>query len=154
MLDRIKIRALGGPLHTPNAMLLQKLCGDPGSMRTCIVLLKSEVAVLVEVRHDHGSQHLVDISLRSNTIPRPGPMFRKTTGPTSWLRLIPPQIMMLGPPQASTSCTVTDAEAVFVCKDDVPPLPPVPVPAVLDPLQSLPPVSCSQGWSPCWTAAA
>ena len=40
VLDWVEIGRTGGPVHTDNLLLLQKVVDDPSSMRTCVVVLQ------------------------------------------------------------------------------------------------------------------
>ena len=100
---------------------------------------------------------------------RPGPMFWKMTGQTSVeansapdhdartspcvvLQDVFGSIPLVAPsPHTDTSVDFAGAVLTFICKDNVLPLSPVPVQALLCPLQSLLSMSCCQHWTPCWT---
>lgn len=172
MLDRVQVRAQRGPLHNCDAVLLQKVCGDSGSMWTSIVLLESEVGVLLEVRHNDWSQHLVNISLRSNAISttranvlennRPNEVVEPYSSPdhdagasprVSLLDVVVGIPLVAPSPHPDSAIRMMETVSTFISEEDVSPLPPVPVAVLLGPKQSLLSVSGSTDRLPCRAAA-
>ena len=123
----------------------------------------------MEVGHDFRRQHLVDVPLCIHAVSTPWANVLEDDWPRCRLRPIALQIMTLGSPHVLCSKTLlaaylwlrrlhteksvgfAGAVSTFVRKEDVLPLSPVPVQALLCPLQSFLSMSCCQHWTSCWT---
>nr|KAG5714191.1 hypothetical protein BaRGS_018408 [Batillaria attramentaria] len=152
--DRVQIRAQRRPLQSSDALLLQEVCGDSGSVWTSIVLLESEVAVLLG--HNNGPQHLVNVSLCTNAISatkanvlennRLNKLVEADSSPDHDARASPSVDLLdvvvgipvvAPPPHPDSAISMMNTASALIREEDAPPLPPVPVSVLQGPLQSL-----------------
>ena len=140
--------------------------------RFCFINSRSRLnsAYALEVGHDFRRQHLVDVLLCIHAVSTPwanvlkddwpqtsveansAPDHDARTSPCVVFQDVVGSIPLVAPsPHSDSSVGLAGAVSTFVRKEDVLPLSPVPVQALLCPLQSLLSMSCCQHWTPCWT---
>ena len=136
--------------------------------RLCFINSRSRLnsAYALEVGHDFRRQHLADVPLCIHAVSTPWANVLEDdwpqtsveansasdhdarTSPCVLLQDVFGSIPLVVPsPHSNTSFGLAGAVSTFVHKEDVLPLSPVPVQALLRPLLSM---SCCQHWMPCW----
>ena len=139
---------------------------------TSVFLLESEVATLLEVRHNNWPQHSVNVALRSDAISAPRSNVLKDNRPYKLVKgnaspdhdagaspdtdvqdVVCSVPLVASPPRPDSAISAMDTEAALIGEEDFPPMPPVQVPVQLSPLQSLLSMSGCQNRPPGRTAA-
>jgi len=154
--DGIHVRAECRPWQHPDVVLLKKVGGFSCRMRSCIIVLKHEVVVLMYVGQDHGPENLVDVPLCGDSISTTwadvaeynwsNELIQPNCTPDHDTRITPcVHLQDIGvciafsssPPNTNSSVGITDTESTLIGEKNCSPMSPSPVLTILGPKQSL-----------------